>query len=137
MTIAVSDDQVAHYGSIESLVILAACVAVFAYGLWAMTRDPRVQRNTRRDEVIIGLGLAAISLGIAVLAANAVSWNLGDPVEFGRLGNAAVPAFIPFAIAGIGGLAALIGTLVAPLVRRGRPPVYPVIRPSRRRQPGR
>ena len=134
MTFAATAAEVAHYPAIESLLILSACVAVVLYGLWAGTRDPRTPRNTRRDELIVGLGLAAIGLGIALLTAGRVSWRLDGLVEFGRLGNVTVVAVVPIAIAGVGGLAALVGTLLAPLVRRRRGVREPMIRPSRRQR---
>lgn len=131
MVLSESVPIVAEYGVLESVIVIAAVVAVVGYGLWVGTRDPRVPRNARRDELIIGFGLAAIGLGSAVLTGLRVSWNLDDLVAFGRLGNSAVPAAIPFVITAAAGLAALVGTIAAPEYRRRHPRV-PVIRPSRR-----
>lgn len=131
MVLSESVPIVAEYGVLESVIVIAAVVAVVGYGLWVGTRDPRVPRNARRDELIIGFGLAAIGLACAVLTGLRVSWHVDALVAFGRLGTSAVPAAVPFAITLFAGLAALVGTIVGPAFRR-RYPRVPVIRPSRR-----
>jgi len=130
-------DYPSPLGLIDGLVMLVVFAAVFGFGLWSATRDPRKKQHPLRDDVIGWVGFAVVGIGSALLMGSRFAWHLETVVSFGRTGSIAAPVGIPFAICAIGGVAALVAALVA--VKLGRPLGirFPVIRPSRRQQPGR